>query len=141
MGVKFIWWSYAKRMIAAYPARKAWYESALQQYPAPHLDDAPGAHQPRADPIGDYLARLEKSAFYQEYRAVHSALQVCSVRNPYLLDFVKLYYWRRPSLSLEQVADKLNYSPETVRKWNKKLIYAVATCRGLLDESPEGQKG
>lgn len=140
MGVKYIWWSYARGMIRAYPERCQQYEDLMEQRRTPIVDGTPGAKS-RGDPVGNLLTQAEKTATYQEYWAVHSALQVCSVRNPYLLDFVKLYYWRRPSLSLEQVADKLNYSPETVRKWNRKLIYAVATYRGLLDESPEGQKG
>lgn len=140
MGTKYIWHGYVRKMIKVYPERCQQYEDLMEQRRTPIVDGTPGAKS-RGDPVGNLLTQAEKTATYQEYWAVHSALQVCSVRNPYLLDFVKLYYWRRPSLSLEQVADKLNYSPETVRKWNRKLIYAVATYRGLLDESPEGQKG
>ena len=142
MGVKYIWWSYARRMIQAYPERKLQYEEMLQQHTAPRLDGTPNA-KARGDPVGALLEKVEKTAIYKEYSAVNSALRVCSSRNPYLLEFVKLYYWRRPSLSLEDIALKLHYSPETIRKWNKRLIYAVAVNRGLLDENRpiDGQKG
>ena len=142
MGTKYIWHGYVRKMIKVYPERKRWYEDMFQQRITPVLDGAPSAKS-RGDPIGALLVSMEKTANYKEYSAVHSALQVCSVRNPYLLDFVKLYYWRRPSLSLEDIALKLHYSPETIRKWNKTLIYTVATYRGLLDENRpiDGQKG
>ena len=142
MGVKFGWWSYAKSMIRNYPARKLQYEEMLQQHTAPRLDGTPNA-KARGDPVGALLEKVEKTAVYKEFSAVNSALRVCSSRNPYLLEFVKLYYWRRPGLSLEKIADKLNYSPETIRKWNKTLIYTVANYRGLLDENRpiDGQKG
>ena len=32
-----------------------------------------------------------------------------------------------------EIADRLHYSPETVRKWNKRLLYNVARERGLYD--------
>lgn len=142
MSVKHIWWSYARGMVRAYPERCQQYEDLIEQRRTPILDGTPGAKS-RGDPVGNLLGQAEQTATYKEYWAVRKALEVCSTRNADLLEFVKLYYWRKPGLSLEAVAYRLNYSPETIRKWNHKLIYNVAYYRGLLDENRpvNGQKG
>ena len=129
-------------MIKVYPERCQQYEDLMEQRRTTILDGTPGAKS-RGDPVGNLLAQAEKTAVYKEYWAVRKALEVCSTRNADLLEFVKLYYWRKPGLSLEAVALKLNYSPETIRKWNKTLIYNTARFRGLLDENRpvDGQKG
>ena len=142
MSTKFIWWSYARGMVRAYPERCQQYEDLIEQRRTPIFDGTPGTRS-QSDSVGNLLGQVEKTAVYKEYWAVRKALEVCSTRNADLLEFVKLYYWRKPGLSLEAVAYRLNYSPETIRKWNKTLIYTVATYRGLLDENRpiDGQKG
>ena len=142
MSVKHIWWSYARGMVRAYPERCQQYEDLMEQRRTTILDGTPGAKS-RGDPVGNLLGQAEQTALYREYWAVRRALEICSTRNADLLEFVKLYYWRKPGLSLEGVALKLNYSPETIRKWNRKLLYAVAVNRGLMDEDGpfDGQKG
>lgn len=132
MGVKYIWWDYAKKLVRAYPDRKTQYEEMLLPQ-SPVLDGMP--HGTRSgDVIGARLAKIEKTAAYKDYTAVRSAMQICEGINPDFIDFVRLYYWNpRRKCSLEDIADKLHYSPETVRKWNKRLLYAVAKYRGLMD--------
>ena len=134
MGVKYIWWSYAKQMIRIYPQRKREYEYAIAKIRSPIFDELPARSSTRSDPVSTLLAKIEQTSSYKEYSAVHSALNICQEINPDFMEFVKMYYWQpRSKPSLEDVADKLHYSPETVRKWNKRLLYAAAQYRGLMD--------
>ena len=132
MGVKYGWWPYVKSMIRNYPARVAQYEDILQMHTTPVLSGMPHGSTP-GDPAGELIARADGKAIYQEYWAVKRALSVCSAISPDFCAFVRLYYWTRPRLQLEQIAERLHYSPETIRKWNRRLIYAVARERGLYD--------
>lgn len=132
MGVKYVWWGYAKSLVRLYPERKKEYEEMLLPQ-GPVIDGMPhGTHS--GDVIGAKLANIERTAAYKDYSAVHSALEICKGINDHFMDFVTLYYWTpRWRYSLEDVADELFYSPETIRKWNKRLLYAVAHNRGLMD--------
>lgn len=132
MGVKYGWWSYAKSMIRAYPARVAQYEDIIAMGVTPSLSGMPHGTSP-GDPVGEVVARADGTPAYQEYWAVKRALNICGSLSPDFCAFVRLYYWTRPRLQLEQIADRLHYSPETVRKWNKRFIYTVAKERGLYD--------
>ena len=119
-------------MIRAYPLRAAQYEDILRMNVTPSLSGMPHGSEP-GDPVGELLISAEGKALYHEYWAVKKALQVCSAIAPEFCQFVRLYYWTTPRLQLEQIADRLNYSPETIRRWNKRLIYTVARERGLYD--------
>ena len=133
MGVKYIWWDYTKKMIRAYPERQREYEQIISSVHGPSLDGTPKGNRIR-DPVSELLEKLEDKAFYREYSAVHEALAVCSDINPAFMKFVQLYYWNRRKYSLEDIADRVHYSPETIRRWNKRLIYTVAYYRGLKDQ-------
>ena len=132
MGTKYIWHGYVRSMIRVYPERKREYELMISTIYGPSFDGTPKGHRIR-DPSGELLGKMEDLAFYKEYTAVHDALSICSEINPEFMTFVQLYYWDRRKRSLEYVGQRVHYSPETVRRWNKKLIYTVAHCRGLLD--------
>lgn len=132
MGVKYIWWDYAKKLVRIYPERKKEYEDMILPR-SPVIDGMPRSGQ-SGDAIGAKLASIERTAAYKDYSAVHSALAICQGINDHFMDFVNLYYWTpRRKYSLEDVAEELFYSPETIRKWNKRLLYAVAHNRGLMD--------
>ena len=122
-----------RQMIRAYPERKKQYEEMISTLKSPTLDGLPH-NKSGGDVVGAKLVKVERSSVYKEYSAVHSALQICQASNPNLTEFVRLYYWDRRRLSLEDVADQLHYSPETIRKWNQRLIYTTAKYRGLLEE-------
>ena len=132
VGVKYAWWSYAKGMIRAYPVRVAQYEDIISMSVTPSLSGMPHASTP-GDPVGEIIGRAEKQAQYKEYWSVKRAIDICKGVSPAFCDFVRLYYWTTPRLHLEEIAAQLNYSPDTIRKWNKRLIYTVARERGLYD--------
>lgn len=132
MGCKYIWHGYVRAMIRKFPERRRQYEEMLDTLPGSLIDGLPHGHN-YGDSVGGRLVKIESSAVYKEYSAVRSALAKCQGTNPDFMEFVKLYYWRRPGLSIEAVADRLHYSPETIRKWNQKIIYTTAHYRGLLD--------
>lgn len=131
MSVKYSWWSYVKGMVRAFPQRVAQYEDIIAMSVTPSLSGMPHSSTP-SDQIGDVLGKAESRAQYQEYWCVKRSLTICGT-NPAFIDFVRLYYWTEPHLQLEEIADALHYSPETIRRWNKKLIYTVARERGLYD--------
>lgn len=132
MGVKQPWWGYVKNIIRAYPLRAAQYEDILRMNVTPSLSGMPHGSGP-GDPVGELIAKADGKAQYHEYWAVKKGLAQCMGISPDFCAFVRLYYWTTPRLQLEMIADRLNYSPETVRRWNKRLIYAVAKERGLYD--------
>ena len=132
MGVKFGWWPYVKSMIRNYPLRAAQYEDILSMHTTPVLSGMPHGSTP-GDPVGELIAKADGKATYQEYWAVKRALDVCASIGPDFCAFVRLYYWTTPRLQLEQIAARLHYSTETIRKWNRRLIYQVARERGLYD--------
>lgn len=132
MGVKYPWWGYVKNMIRAYPLRAAQYEDILRMNVTPSLSGMPHASGP-GDPVSEVLIGAEGKASYHEYWAVKKALKTCGTIAPEFCQFVRLYYWTQPRIQLERIADRLNYSPETIRRWNKRFIYTVAKERGLYD--------
>ena len=132
MGVKYSWWGYVKGLVRSYPENKKVYEDML--LPGGAVLDGMPHQRKNGDVVGAKLAKMETTAAYRDYAAVHSALQICKTINPDFERFVQMYYWQKNRKdSLEDVADKLNYSPETIRHWNKRLLYAIAQRRGLMD--------
>ena len=132
MGVKFGWWPYVKSMIRNYPLRAAQYEDILSMHITPVLSGMPHGSTP-GDPVGELIAKADGKATYKEYWAVKRALDVCASTSPDFCAFVRLYYWTTPRLQVEHIGARLHYSPETIRKWNRRLIYQVARERGLYD--------
>jgi len=132
MGVKYTWWGYAKNMVRCYPQRVAQYEDIIAMSVTPSLTGLPRGNSPR-DAVGDIVARAQDEPQYKEYWAVKRALEICDGIAPEFNDFVRLYYWTTPRLQLWDIADRLHYSPETIRKWNKRLLYNVARERGLYE--------
>jgi len=131
LSVKYTWWGYAKNMVRVYPQRVAQYEDIIAMSVTPSLSGMPHSTNV-GDPVGEVISRAEKEPQYLEYWAVKRALEICDSISPDFKTFVRLYYWTTPRLQLWDIADRLHYSPETVRRWNKKLIYTVAHERGLL---------
>lgn len=130
MGVKYTWWGYAKNMVRSYPQRVAQYEDIIAMSVTPSLSGLPHGSSV-GDPVGETIAQAEDRPQYLEYWAVKRALEICDSIAPEFKDFVRLYYWTEPRLQLVDIADRLHYAPETVRKWNKRLLYMVAKERGL----------
>lgn len=133
MGVKYVWWGYAKNMVRVYPQRVAQYEDLIAMSVTPSLSGLPRSSTPR-DAVGELIAQAQDEPQYKEYWAVKRALEICEALGPDFKVFVRLYYWTLPHHQIWQIADQLHYSPETIRKWNKRLLYNVARERGLYDK-------
>ena len=132
MSVKYAWWGYAKAMIRAYPMRKAQYEDIIDMSAIPNNDGMPKGTAV-SNPVESLMISAEQNNAYQEYWAVHKAINTMRQRRGLLFcEFVKLYYWTLPRLKLEEIAEILNLSTRTIGEWNKVFIKLVGRNRGWL---------
>lgn len=132
MSVKYSWWGFARNMIADYPQLKAQYEDILAPTLAPNNDGMPHGTA-ISNPTEQAIQNAEEREAYRQYWAVKKALDPMIKRHGWeFCEFIKLYYWTRPRIRIEQIAERLNVPSRTIFEWNKIVIKMVGRNRGWI---------
>ena len=128
------YWAGAKEAVRAYPKHKAELQRLHSQNITANLNGMPGGSG--ASRTTENIATKElPPAKQKDYEAVHLAVeQTQRQRNgDEIMKLIRLKYWQGREFTLEDIAKRLHYSPQTMKRWHSEFIRKVLKNRGLED--------
>lgn len=131
---RYYWWSYVRAMVRNYPVLKASLEELHEVKVTAAYGINAGGGGGISRPTEQAAIRELPTTEQREYEAVKRALTFYGAKTygEDMLRFIDLYYWKRRGDMI--TIERLTYIPkDTLRRWNRQFLRAVARNYGLLD--------
>lgn len=135
------WWGYARNMIRDYPELK----DALDNLHAQSMV-AKASGMPSGGPAGRTVESIALRQLpeddQREYDAVAKAIEATRLLpdGQRHIDLIRLVYWSKRNVRLQDAAMKLNISEQTAKYWHGDFVRLVGKFRGLITLNHRAKK-
>lgn len=135
---KYMWWSFVKAMIRAYPAlERDWVDLHATSITANYSAMPKGGDAGRT--VETVALRQMPPDDQRMYDAVSKAIEITRLLpdGQRRMDMIALVYWGKRPMPLKSAAVHLYISERTAKRWHGSFVRCVAKCYGFNVGTPE----
>ena len=130
---RYIWWDYAKKMIAIYPDRKRELNELRKQSITPSTEGSQGCGGGISRGAENAATRQLTRNKQRELDAVEEAIKKTrALPNGKLrIAIIEMVYWRKRKMKLEGAGYKVGYGYTATREIHRDFVRLVGECYGF----------